>query len=506
VGHQAWAGLATAGGPEELPARLEAAAGVPAWAADLARVELARSRAAEARLPRARPEHTAPNPGLQLVEAGWRGLAGLAGQEGEAAEAPPPRPGRAWVAAWPAPESGELRLEELDDAALLALKLVVEGLTPRQAAAQTQADLGVFSGALQRAAQRGLVLRPASALVRPAGEFPELEQGSRFREARVFTLQWHITQACELHCRHCYDRSARRAVSLEQGLAVLDEVYDFCQERHVLGQVSFSGGNPLLHPDFEELYHQALRRGLAVGILANPCRAEVLDGLLARGRPAFFQVSLEGLAEHNDYMRGPGHFARTLEFLELLRERGVYSMVMLTLTRDNLDQVLPLGERLRGLCGEFNFNRLALFGEGAALAMPRPEDYRAFVRDYLAAARENPVLRLKDSLFNLALAEQGRPPVGGCTGFGCGAAFNFLAALPDGEVHACRKLPSYLGNLHRTPLGGLYDSPAAQAFRRRSAACAGCQLRAVCGGCLAVTAGVGLDPATERDPFCWAEP
>ena len=34
-------------------------------------------------------------------------------------------------------------------------------------------------------------------------------------------------------------------------------------------------------------------------------------------------------------------------------------------------------------------------------------------------------------------------PFGGCTGFGCGAAFNFMAVLPDGEVHACRKVPIF---------------------------------------------------------------
>lgn len=52
---------------------------------------------------------------------------------------------------------------------------------------------------------------------------------------------------------------------------------------------------------------------------------------------------------------------------------------------------------------------------------------------------------LKDNLFNLVLAEGGEAPFGGCTGNGCGAAFNFVTLLSDGEVHACRKFPSPLG-------------------------------------------------------------
>ncbi len=113
-------------------------------------------------------------------------------------------------------------------------------------------------------------------------------------------------------------------------------------------------------------------------------------------------------------------------------------MVMLTLTSANLRQVLPLAEVLRPLADGLNFNRLALFGEGAQLTLPEVEDYRPFLAEYLEAATRNPVLSLKDNLLSILLEEEGLEPFGGCTGFGCGAAFNFLALLSDGEVHACR--------------------------------------------------------------------
>jgi len=48
---------------------------------------------------------------------------------------------------------------------------------------------------------------------------------------------------------------------------------------------------------------------------------------------------------------------------------------MLTLTRANLDQVLPLTEILQGRVDLFTFNRLALVGEGASLYSVEPEKY-----------------------------------------------------------------------------------------------------------------------------------
>ena len=148
--------------------------------------------------------------------------------------------------------------------------------------------------------------------------------------------------------------------------------------KHVKGQVSFTGGNPLLHPDFSAIYQAAAHLGFTLAILGNPAPRDRIDELIAIQRPSFFQVSLEGLPEYNDYIRGIGHFERVMNFLDLLRDLDVYSMVMLTLTRDNLEQVIPLGERLRGRADAFYFNRLARVGEGASLELPSRERLYCF--------------------------------------------------------------------------------------------------------------------------------
>ena len=118
---------------------------------------------------------------------------------------------------------------------------------------------------------------------------------------------------------------------------------------------------------FYQLYQEAVDRGFLVALLGNPMESRYIDRLLAIKRPEFYQVSLEGLREHNDYMRGSGHFDRVMAFLELLRSAGIFSMVMLTLTRANSPQVLALAEVLRARADLFTFNRLAMVGEGATL-------------------------------------------------------------------------------------------------------------------------------------------
>jgi len=221
--------------------------------------------------------------------------------------------------------------------------------------------------------------------------------------------------------------------------------------------------------------------------------------------PAFYQVSLEGLGEHNDQVRGPGHFDRVMAFLDVLKELGIYSMVMLTLTEDNLRHVLPLAELLRGRTDLFTFNRLSMVGEGANLRLPSKKEYLSFLEEYLDAAKDNPVISLKDNLLNIHLKKRGSELFGGCAGYGCGAAFNFLSVLPDGEAHACRKFPSPVGNVLFEGIAGVYDSEKARQYRAGPRACRSCSIRPVCGGCLAVAHSFGLNIFEERDPFCCME-
>ncbi|MEW6429227.1 MAG: thio(seleno)oxazole modification radical SAM maturase SbtM [Thermodesulfobacteriota bacterium] len=477
--------------------------GFPPWLADLARIEAAAGFVGQstAQLDTV-VAHLVVNPTLHLVEVGWRRLADIFLDRGGAGRQPPI--GDEIVLVWLHPRRRSLEARAASGQDLLALKVVVEELDRRQAAAAAGISLAELDRAIAAARAAGLLLAPPSKLARDPALFAADEEiPEQFLSSPVFTLQWHLTQACDLHCRHCYDRSNRSAPTLAEAVSVLDQLYDFCRDRHVYGQVSFTGGNPLLHPHFLEIYREAADRGLMTAILGNPTDADVLEKIKALQRPEFYQVSLEGLREHNDHIRGAGHFDRVFAFLDRLKAAGIYSMVMLTLTRDNLDQVLPLAELLRDRVDLFTFNRLSMVGEGARLRTPGRDEYQLFLRKYLEAVAANPAMALKDNLINILRHQEGAELFGGCAGYGCGAAFNFVALLPDGEVHACRKFPSPIGDLRRQSLTAVYDSQKAAGYRRGPAACSGCRIRHVCGGCLAVIASAGLDVGRDRDPCCF---
>jgi selenobiotic family peptide radical SAM maturase len=442
------------------------------------------------------------NPTLQLFDNSWKNLAR---QIDGTAEVPDPEKGEERIVVWRHPVSGMVKAKPVSEDDLLALKIVLEELSVRAVAQEGGTHVAAIESVLIRALSEGLVIGPEPIIKRHylPENYKEIERS--FFEARIFSLQWHITQVCDLHCRHCYDRNQYQTLSLEQETDILDDLADFCSSQNVHGQVTFTGGNPLLHPNFEKLYQEAADRGFTLAILGNPASREQIERVQAIQPLAFYQVSLEGLEEHNDYMRGKGHFKKILAFLDLLRELGIFSMVMLTLTRDNMEQVLPLAEILRDKVDLFTFNRLSLVGEGANLVTVDAGKYPAFLKAYNDAVGTNPCLGIKDNLLNILYHEEERPLFGGCTGFGCGAAFNFITILADGSVHACRKFPSPLGNILDSSLNEIYHTKAADKYRWGAVECEECPIRPVCGGCLAVAHGHGLDIFRQKDPCCFID-
>ncbi|HSO18351.1 MAG TPA: hypothetical protein VLT88_02770, partial [Desulfosarcina sp.] len=218
---------------------------LPAYITDLARLEwmlYEKKRHHEACV---RPRRAVTvNPTLSLVSVGWKGLAELIHSDASSAA---PRPEPAHVLIWRHPQTGAWRCRDAENIDLLALKIVVDEIDPRAAAGLGKIGLGDILGAIDRAVAHGLLLAPESRIRRrrQGGTKPD-PSFNPFMSADLFTLQWHITQACDLHCRHCYDRSTRKAMALETAVRVLEDFYRFCRRMYVRGQVTFTGGNPLL--------------------------------------------------------------------------------------------------------------------------------------------------------------------------------------------------------------------------------------------------------------------
>jgi sulfatase maturation enzyme AslB (radical SAM superfamily) len=159
---------------------------------------------------------------------------------------------------------------------------------------------------------------------------------------------------CNLQCAHCLNASGPRDpwLSPMDASAVRHHVDDAMQ----LGarEIYFTGGEPFLHGEILPLLELALGAApttvLTNGTRIGPEMADALAALAARVPYSLeLRVSLDDTdPEKNDRVRGEGAWAKAVEAVRLLRERGLLPIVTATeITRDEHPASSRMYERFR---------------------------------------------------------------------------------------------------------------------------------------------------------------
>ncbi|MBF0134661.1 MAG: heme d1 biosynthesis radical SAM protein NirJ [Magnetococcus sp. DMHC-1] len=149
-------------------------------------------------------------------------------------------------------------------------------------------------------------------------------------------IVWNLTRRCNLNCLHCYSSSSDRDFSGELTTQEAMDLLTDLQQCRVPALI-LSGGEPLLRHDLFDLVRMAKSLGFYLGLSTNgtllsPAVAE----RLAQAGFNYVGISLDGLREQNDHMRGDaGAFDRALAGLRACREQGVKAGLRFTLTEAN---------------------------------------------------------------------------------------------------------------------------------------------------------------------------
>ena len=347
---------------------------------------------------------------------------------------------------------------------------------------------------------------------------------SGIRIKRINGYQWHITDECDQRCKHCYlfAEDARLkcvSTSWEQLIHTLDQVTADAAKRLGYPMLAISGGDPILHPRFWDFAEELHRRGILWLIMGNPfhLNTEVVKRLKQLGCYKY-QMSLDGLEGFHDQLRKPGSYRATIDAVRYFHEAGMLVQFMATASRQNLDDILKCMD-VAAECGvhTFTFARYcATSPEKAQENYPSPEEYREFLLKYYNKRKEfrkagvRTEFGLKDHLFKLLQYELGdfevpeyskEDPDLVCEGCHLGQS---VAILANGDIMACRRMESVIGNVKTDDLTEVRASELAQSYRdvKNIRKCKDCELLNWCRGCRAVGYNATGDLQSE-DPMCW---
>ena len=150
---------------------------------------------------------------------------------------------------------------------------------------------------------------------------------------------WELTLRCNMNCAHCGSEAGhRRGKELNH-----EEALNFCNQLGQMGceVLTLLGGEPFLREDWDDLALCLNNYKVKVNAISNGyIMDQSLVDRIKKARLTNVAISLDGLRETNEKIRRkPGSYQRVMNSLSLLRQNGISSAIVTTITRDNMNEL-----------------------------------------------------------------------------------------------------------------------------------------------------------------------
>lgn len=245
---------------------------------------------------------------------------------------------------------------------------------------------------------------------------------------------WNSTRTCNLKCRHCYmDSDSQKysdELSTDEAKKFIDDLAEF-----KVPVLLFSGGEPLIRPDFFELASYAAQKNVRPTLSTNGTliTREVAQKIKDIG-VGYVGISLDGLAEVNDKFRGvDGAFNLAMRGIENCVAVGQRVGLRFTINHHNfeeLDKIFDFieAEKINRVC----FYHLVYSGRGSQMLDEdvTPEESRR--------AMDTIIRRTKD------FAQRGLAKEILTVDNHCDGVYMYLKALSEGDDSGAAQIKKFI--------------------------------------------------------------
>lgn len=306
----------------------------------------------------------------------------------------------------------------------------------------------------------------------------------------VYTLE--LTAACDQACPACAASQAGGRPQAPLPASVWEAWLAIFGPQAV--RIRLSGGEPTLHPQFEQILEAACSYEARVSVFTHGRwrKPEALLALFQRQeRLAGLLISLHGARPetHAAFTGDPSGFDQVLSSVRRAVQAGIHVALSVVLTRQNCGEVDQLALLRRQLGVEhIAFNRL--IGPPDARLDPSPRQLRQAVRRIQAWQALGEPLRFADEIPQCFAPNSSSACLAGAVSVAIG---------PRGQVRPCLFSPTVVGSLLEWDLQALWLGEKMNAWRALPVpACGACAAFSTCHG--ACRAQVELHPE-RRDPL-----
>ncbi len=275
-----------------------------------------------------------------------------------------------------------------------------------------------------------------------------------------FILQWHLSEACNLKCLHCYQTNHTPVqLEYEKLVKIFNQYLELLEKLELPGHINITGGEPLCNPYFFKILELINNHSdnITFSILTNGTLiTEEIAKKIKQFNPYYVQVSLEGGEKINNYIRGEGTYNQIAKGIKNLKKYNIFTSISFTATNQNykeFPQVVKYAKKYK--VNSVWSDRYIPLGESndkdLALNKEQTQEYLKIMnneRNSLLNAKK-PKIRI---LMNRALQFQMTNEYA----YGCTAGESLLTVMENADLVPCRRMPIVIGNLLKDNMYELY--------------------------------------------------
>lgn len=326
-------------------------------------------------------------------------------------------------------------------------------------------------------------------------------------------IQWHVTDSCNLRCKHCYQENyTNQGVDFNTLIIFLDKIYTFykiCKQENpdIKFHINFTGGEPFIRTDFIDFIEIiSAKKFCSFGILSNGFLLHVNDlERLKKLKPGFVQISLEGNKAINDEIRGEGSYMQITKALTAYKKLKIPVIISFTANSQNykyFGDVVKIGIKYK--VAKVWTDRYLPVKENDELELTTKQT-KEFFKIILKEQNKNKLRFFSKTQIDSNRALQflicgGEP-------YKCSAGNSLISILSNGDIVPCRRMPIKIGNMLTDDLTEIYFKNSILAELRNPEKkienCSECFYKIVCNGGLKCLSFIKNQSPFSKDPNCW---
>jgi SynChlorMet cassette radical SAM/SPASM protein ScmF len=256
----------------------------------------------------------------------------------------------------------------------------------------------------------------------------------------LYSLYYHITNRCNLKCRHCWVSSGDKLLDVELTLGGAIDIIKQCQELG-LESVKLTGGEPFVVSWLMDLVGFLFDENLNVTIETNGTliSEDIARQLAHYNNVSHIAISLDGsnASSHEYIRRVPGCFDQTISGIKNLTAVGIRPQILVAVHKGNLDELADIGSMVTDLgLKSIKLNCIHGDGRGNDMAASNETLDEDAIIDLFDSLEE--LERISGAAFQLSMPLALRP-IKKMTHHLCGSCniVHTLGLLPNGDFALC---------------------------------------------------------------------